>query len=120
MNTIRLNDNFIINIDHIYSLQCVSNDAKYKEWNTAVQAALSSDSFKKFAEKNINNIDTNSIERIYDIIESQIGPCPPIEKQYIITLNTGITIDVDEKIYNIINNTLESYRIDHDIRQNLE
>lgn len=120
MNTIRLNNNFIINIDHIYSLQCISDDKKYKEWNTAVQAALTSDNFKQFAEKNINNIDTNSIERIYDIIESQIGSCPPIEKQYIITLDTGITIDIDAKIYNIINNILESYRIDHDIRQNVE
>ena len=64
--------------------------------------------------------DTFSIESIYDIIESQIGSCPPIEKQYIITLDTGITIDIDEKIYNIINNILESYRIDHDIRQNVE
>lgn len=111
MKTIRLHDNFIVNIDSIYSLQKIVDNSKETAWNDAVNTALQSDNFKQYIKDNVKSPTTEDALKILDIIESQIGSCPEPEYQYIVTLNTGIKIDIDEKIYNVLNDELEKYLI---------
>lgn len=114
MKTIRLNDNLIINIENIYSLQCIIDSSKKDAWELAVNNALLSDNFKDYVKKNISkdNLSIDDVNKISDIIESQIGECPQPEYQYIVTLNSGIKVDIDKRIYTILNNELNKYRID--------
>lgn len=109
MKTVRIHDNFIINIDNIYSLQKIVDKSKETAWNDAVNVALESENFKQYIKDNIKNPTTEDAVKILNIIESQIGTCPEPEYQYVVTLNTGIKIDIDEKIYNILNAELEKY-----------
>ena len=110
MKGIKINDDLYINIDLIYSIQHTVNSEHHDAWVQAVENAVKSDNFKEYVEH--NNITKSSapeeIEKIYNIIKSQIGDCPPVEHTYTIILATGVKITVDENIFNIIRNYIES------------
>ncbi len=123
MKIIQINENLKINIEMIYSLEKHDNHKDIEEWKNKYQKYLSEFSedppmlaindeevFQPiFGEEN----DSKKMElygkALYNYIISIIGVCPTYNETYILILCTGLKININKQIYNIIDNYLNKF-----------
>jgi len=128
MKIIKINDNLKINIENLYSLEKTSNQNEINIWEESYKELINEyakdppmliigeeDFYKPEYGENIDNEKlskyTNALNK--HIVEI-IGEKPIYTETYLIILNTGLKVNVDESIYNKINKCLQQYEIDLD------
>lgn len=123
MKIIKINDNIKINIEDIYSLEKHNNQNEINEWNNKYDKYLTS--FYKdppllpITDKEVfkpvygEEIDKDKMKLYADALSNHIltiiGEPPVFKEIYFIILSTGIKINIDKTIYDIIDKHLEKY-----------
>ena len=123
MKIVKINDNLKINIEQIYSLEKVDNQKDIDKWNKLYQYHI-----KKYSEdpitlqisenkvfkpefgkeNNVKDLELYS-QALHNHILSIIGTCPNYIENYYVLLITGLKINIDQIIYDKIDNYLEQY-----------
>lgn len=125
MKILKINQNLKINIEQIYSLECVDNKKDINNWN---------ESYKKYIELYANDPISLPIteDRVFMPIMGEqnneddlklyanalhnhiltiIGTQPKLVKKYYILLITGLKINISKDIYDKVNEVLDKYLI---------
>lgn len=125
MKIVKINDNLKINIEQIYSLERKNNQNKINDWldeyNEYVKdftenpPELMIDDIKvykpEFDKKNSKEDLNKYMKALESYIISIIGEKPKYKENYSIILITGLKINIDQSIYDKINQILEQYII---------
>lgn len=123
MKIIKINENLKINIESIYSLEKISNENEVNNWKkeyydymenfTKDPPVLPIDDSRVFKPVFNEQNDPNDVKlyskALNKYIISFIGEQPQYIEKYQIILITGLKINIDEYIYNKVNNYLEKY-----------
>lgn len=123
MKIVKVNDNLLINIEQIYSLEKTNNNADIQSWEDLYNQTLN-EYYKNppelmldggiyfkpvFEKENDQKHLQEYIKKLNDLIINDIGPKPYFYETYKVILSTGLQITIDKNIYDHIEKYLLKY-----------
>lgn len=125
MKVVKVNDNLLINIEQVYSLEKSNNNADIQSWENTYEETLN-EYYKNppelmlnggiyfkpnFNDENDPKILEEYIKKINELIIDDIGAKPYFYETYKVILSTGLQITIDKNIYDHIEKYLLKYLI---------
>lgn len=123
MKIVKVNDNLLINIEQIYSLEKINNNNELLNWDESYNMIL--DNYYKdppeyvltggivfkpnFEGENDPKLLEEYMKLINDEIIQDIGNKPTFFEYYKLILSTGLQITIDKNIYDKIEQYLQKY-----------
>lgn len=124
MKILKVNDNYRINIEHIYLLEKSTNEKDINNWkenysyylntfiNNPPEFADENEIIKiSFNEKNDPEIVQKYQQKLDEYIKSIIGECPEYYETYYVLLTSGLKIQIGKYLYERIEDILDEYII---------
>ena len=125
MKIVVINNNIKINLEQIYALERLTNEAEIKEWENSYNGLLSDFSedppYLPIDEENIykpeigKSADSDTLKKYTDALNQHIihiiGERPQLKEEFRVILSTGLKINVSQDIYNKIDETLTKFII---------
>ena len=123
MKVVKVNDNLLINIEQVYSLEKTNNNTDIQSWDDLYNKTLN-EYYKNppelmldggiyfkpiFDKENDQKNLKEYIKKLNDLIIGDIGPKPYFYETYKVILSTGLQITIDKNIYDHIEKYLLKY-----------
>lgn len=124
MKILKVNDDYRINIEHIYLLEKSTNEKDINNWKENYSYYLNTfmnnppeftDENKiikiSFNEKNDPEVVQKYQQKLDEYIKSIIGECPEYYETYYVLLTSGLKIQIGKYLYERIEDILDEYII---------
>lgn len=125
MKILKINENYKVNIEHIYLLEKRTNMQAINEWKESYNFYLDLYTNEppefthenkilkiKFNEKNDPELVKIYQEKLNEYIISIIGQCPKYEETYHLLLASGLKIQIGKYLYDKLNEILNKYVVE--------